>query len=83
MDTISDIMFVCCILHNMIIDDERDVPDLENILAPHFSGNVPLPRGLSFQQLVANTHEIENEDTHYELRGDLIEHLWGLKGLRA
>ena len=83
MDTISDIMFACCILHNMIIDDEREVPDLENILAPHFSDNVPLRRGLSFQQLAANTREIENEDTHYGLRGDLIEHLWRLKGLRA
>ena len=33
METIEDIMFACCILHNMIIDDEHGVSGLENILA--------------------------------------------------
>ena len=83
MDTIADIMFACCILHNMIIDDEHDVPGLENILAAEFGDNVPLRRGLSFQELTIHTSEIENRDTHYSLRGDLIEHLWALKGTRA
>jgi hypothetical protein len=30
--------------------------------------------------LVANTIELENSDTHFGLRGDLIEHLWAVKG---
>lgn len=83
METIADIMFACCILHNMILDDEHDVPGLENILAGEFGGNMPLHRGLSFQELATHTVEIENEDTHYGLRGDFIEHLWALKGTRA
>ena len=33
METIEDIMFAYCILHNMIVDDEGDVLVLENILA--------------------------------------------------
>jgi hypothetical protein len=80
MDTISDIMFACCILHNMILEDERDVPGLENIISGLVDENVPLCRGLSFEALMNHTVEIENEDLHYSLRGDLIEHLWAFKG---
>ena len=42
--------------------------------------NVPLRSGLTFKDFMASTIEIENEYTHYELRNDLIEHLWQLKG---
>jgi hypothetical protein len=37
-------------------------------------------RGLSFGELVASTIDVHNEDTHYSLRGDLIEYLWSMKG---
>jgi hypothetical protein len=77
MDTIADIMFACCILHNMILDDEceagLELPfDLDQV--------VPLQRGISFEDLVSGTIKIENSDLHYSLRGDLIEHNWALKG---
>jgi hypothetical protein len=41
---------------------------------------VPLQRGLSFEDLVSGTVEIENSDLYYSRRGDLIEHNWALKG---
>ena len=80
MDTISDIMFAYCIFHNMILDDERDVPGLENIISGLVDDNVPLRRGFSFEALMNHTVEIENEDLHYSLRGDLIKYLWAFKG---
>ncbi len=80
MHGISDIMFACCILYNMILDDESGVHDLENILGSAFDDNVPMERGLTLDQLLEYTREIEDEDMHYSLRGDLIEHLWALKG---
>ncbi len=43
-------------------------------------GAVPVERGLTFDNFVSSTIEIENSDTHFSLRGDLIEHLWELKG---
>ena len=66
MQGIADIMFACCILHNMILDDESGVQGLENVFGTAFEENVPM--------------EIEDEDMYYSLRGDLIEHLWALKG---
>jgi hypothetical protein len=80
-DFISNIMFTCCILHNMILENEQDVEGLEDIIAELQQDTEPLNRGLSFQELLAGTIELENRDTHFNLRGDLIEHLWRLKGL--
>jgi len=80
MQGISDIMFACCILHNMIIDDESGVDGLENVLGASFDDNEPMERGLTLGQLLEDTAEIEDDDMHYSLRGDFIEHLWALKG---
>ena len=80
MDTISDIMFAFCILYNMILKYERDVPGLENIISGLVDENVPLHRDLSFEVFMNHTVEIRNEDLHYSLRGDLIEYLWAFKG---
>jgi hypothetical protein len=77
---IKDIMFTCCIFHNMIVKDEKDVEGLEDII-PEFQGDaMPFQRGLTFDDLLTSTIEIENIDAHYGLRGDIIEHLWALKG---
>ena len=71
MDTIVDIMFVCCISHNKILDDECDT----SLKLPFELDRVePLQRGLSLEDLVFATMEIENLDIHCSLRGDLIEH---------
>jgi hypothetical protein len=64
----------------MILDDESGVQGLNNVFGTTFEDNVPMERGLTFEQLVKDTEEIEDEDMHYSLRGDLIEHLWALKG---
>ena len=75
--TLLLIMFVCCILHNMILDDECDASlelpfDLDQV--------VPLQRGLSFEDLEFGTEDIENSDLHYSLKGYFIERNWALKG---
>lgn len=64
----------------MIIDDERDVEGLEDLMPELMEGEILLERGLTFDNLVSNTIAIENSDTHFSLRGDLIEHLWEIKG---
>lgn len=64
----------------MILDDERDVEGLEDLITDLMDGAIPLEWGLTFDNLVSSTIEIENSDTHFSLRGDLIEHLWEIKG---
>jgi hypothetical protein len=65
----------------MIMDDEHDVPGLENVVGNAAVDNVPMRRGITLDQFRRHTAEIENADTHYALRGDLVEHLWALKGV--
>jgi hypothetical protein len=80
MPVINDIMHTCCILHNMIVEDEQNVEGLEDIIADLPVNEGPVQRGLSFGELVAGTIDVHNEATHYSLRGDLIEYLWSMKG---
>jgi hypothetical protein len=84
MEVINDIIHTCCILHNMIVEDEQNVEGLKDSIADlQVNGGIPVQRPLSFYQLLAGTIDVYNEDTHYNLRGDLIEHLWSQKGTQA
>jgi hypothetical protein len=67
MEVIFNRMFTCCILQNMILEDEKDVERLENIISELQEDVLPFQRGLAFDQLVTSTIELENEDTHYGL----------------
>lgn len=64
-----------CIFYNMLVDDKLDVSRLDNILGGLSNGNMSWHRGLLLEELVIHIIEIENEETHYGLRGDFIEHL--------
>ena len=75
MEVINDIMMTCCILHNMIVDDEEDVTGLEDIWIDLQKDNLPAQRGLSFDELMARIIDVQNENTRFSLRRDLIEHL--------
>ena len=50
MNLISNIMFTCCILHNMILGDKEGVEGLDDIIGDLHEGNVPMQRGLSFNE---------------------------------
>jgi hypothetical protein len=78
LDTISDIMIGCIILYNMNVQDEQH-EDFEGIFEqPIRSGS--MRRGLLFLELQGGVHEVESVTTHFNLRNDLIDHLWELKG---
>ena len=52
LEFISDIMFTCYILHNMILEDEASVGGLEDILGDLLDDAPPPQRGLTFDDLV-------------------------------
>lgn len=76
---LRDIMKTCIIIHNMIIEDERDLNldfPLDSTPSPRVSSDNPV----EFQEFVCRYRAVRSEEKHYQLRHDLIEHLWQEKG---
>jgi len=81
---LRDVVLACIILHNMIVEDEKDpqiieenldlnVPPSSSIVQePEFSPgqDVPLERALE------NDTTIRDRSAHHRLKNDLIEHIW-------
>jgi hypothetical protein len=64
-------------LHNVTIENDQ-ILKLEPSL--DVRKNITFKRGLSFEDHVEGTIQIENHDFHSNLQNDLIKHLWQLKG---
>lgn len=75
---LHDIMTTCIIMHNMIIEDERDLdaPVEEQTEIPPPEVEMTGDDDARFQAFLARHRKIKNRDAHIELRNALIEHLW-------
>lgn len=72
---ISDLIYACIIIHNMVIEDESG-RDLEILITKNaFSSSLGLKRGFTFADLIRETTLIEDNDTYYSLCADLVQHL--------
>jgi hypothetical protein len=85
---LRDIVLACIILHNMIVEDEKDLAMIEENLdlnepassstvqAPEFSPehDVPLQRALE------KDTTIRDRSAHHHLKNDLVEHIWNKFG---
>jgi hypothetical protein len=76
------IMQACVILHNMIIEDERDEEDDFNY---HQEGTRELTHEdyqnrdpLVLEEFLRIHKEIEDKSSHEQLHNDLVEHLWAI-----
>ncbi|XP_042465938.1 uncharacterized protein LOC122048440 [Zingiber officinale] len=82
---LKDIMMACIILHNMIVEDERDSYlrahdfdyDQEDDTNLEPISRYPTSQFVDFLQC---HHGIRNKETHSQLQVDLIEHQWMLRG---
>ncbi|CAL5370078.1 unnamed protein product [Camellia sinensis] len=76
------IMKACIILHNMIIEDERDDDGVKNFNydqiedSPHVT--VLQERTTELMEFIQCHHNIRDRQTHFHLQSDLVEHLWQL-----
>ncbi|KAL7176778.1 hypothetical protein ACSBR2_030179 [Camellia fascicularis] len=76
-------MKACIILHNMIVDDERNE---QNIECNYDTIDETLPLTVSHErtpelyEFIQNHHRIRDRQTHSKLQADLVEHLWHLHG---
>jgi hypothetical protein len=93
-DTMEKIIIACIILHNMIIFDEQDFPELnQKYLKDKEKGSsfkvTKLQRGSAQDSQMIAKHiatvrkEYMSYTEHQRLKADLMEHLWALKGDKA
>ncbi|XP_073153502.1 uncharacterized protein [Henckelia pumila] len=75
---LHDIMTSCIIMHNMIIEDERDlsapIQDARETPAPEVE--MIVDENMKFQEFLNRYKKIKDKYAHYALRNALIEHLW-------
>ncbi|XP_021865395.2 uncharacterized protein [Spinacia oleracea] len=94
-DMLWKIMMACIIMHNMIVEDERDTylnykdprefaQEQPENMAGSSSGNATTffvtpghydPQ--NFRRLMDTRQEVRDRTTHFSLKNDLVEHLWG------
>ena len=74
---LHDIMSACIIMHNMIVEDERDlnaqIIEARETTPPTIE--IIQDEDIRFQQFVARHKTIRDQEAHYDLRNALIEHL--------
>lgn len=79
-EDLNMVMRCCIILHNMIIEDQRNEPTH----FPHssFHGNIfESPKNNSeFGEFLSRYEKVHDTTLHYQIQNDLIEHLWQIKG---
>ncbi|XP_073066034.1 uncharacterized protein [Primulina eburnea] len=75
---LNDIMKACIIMHNMIIEDERDLsaPIEDAREAPTPMVEMAVNEHTRFREFLARYKKIKDKDAHYALRNALIDHLW-------
>ena len=70
-------MKACIIMHNMVIEDEGDIGNIDfdgsDANPPLEVSNAYTPELEDFMQI---HYQIRDSATHYQLQLDLIEHLW-------
>ena len=75
-------MYACVILHNMIVENERDsydIPDDNTYEQGQFSAQITgLDYGpiYGFAEVLEKNRDIRDRAAHRRLKQDLIEHIW-------
>lgn len=72
-EVLHDIMTACIIMHNMIIEDERDInaPIRDARAAPVVQVEVAVNENARFQQFLTRNLQIKNKEAHLSLRNAL------------
>nr|AAS07307.1 hypothetical protein [Oryza sativa Japonica Group] len=78
---LKEIMIACIILHNMIVEDEKDDEGLDYNYDDEGERVTPLHTPIAeLQDFIQNHHNIRNRQTHSQLQEDLVDHLWQFHG---
>ncbi|TVU47526.1 hypothetical protein EJB05_07130 [Eragrostis curvula] len=75
-ERLSDIMTACIIMHNMIVEDEKDEATNTNFDNIGTLANPSLGSDAERKAFVAAHHKLRDRAVHLQLQRDLIEHNW-------
>jgi hypothetical protein len=78
-DTLSYIMKTCIILHNMIVEDEREEEIVNFDYDQCHESAIIIPSRAGRTESAARSArnvELHDRQKHHELRQDLVEHIW-------
>ena len=75
-DDIAIIMQACIILHNMIVDNERDLHYSNDYETTTAAINTNNGASTTFESFAQRFKAIRDADVSIQLKADLIEHLW-------
>ncbi|XP_051186503.2 uncharacterized protein [Lolium perenne] len=81
--TLWEVMTACVIMHNMIVEVERDDSLYDNDWEGQGELVTPQRGPASFQEVLHAHHEIRDLAVHNQLQADLIEHVWQHVGNNA
>jgi hypothetical protein len=89
-DVLRDVVYACIILHNMIVEDEKEEDIEENLdlnVAPS-SATVQEPevspeQSVPLERVLEKDTSIRDRSAHSRLKNDLVDHIWIKFGGRA
>jgi len=79
---LENIMLACIILHNMIIEDEKDIEDDSFDLNEEATTSTVQPSTITqghdpaMEEVLQRDTEIRDREAHRQLQSDLIDHIW-------
>ena len=83
LEVLKDIMKACIILHNMIVEDERNANELDftyDTMDESPTAVVIPERSSELLQFINTQHCIRDKEIHSKLQADLVKHQWNMHG---
>ena len=83
LEVLKDIMKACIILHNMIVEDERNANELDftyDTMDESPTVVVIPERSSELLQFINTQHCIRDKEIHSKLQADLVKHQWNMHG---
>ncbi|XP_020249142.1 uncharacterized protein LOC109826522 [Asparagus officinalis] len=80
---LKNIMQACIIMHNMIVEDERNDREIDfmyDAAEEALTISMSHERTIDLCEFIQNHHRIRDMQTHSQLQLDLVEHLWERNG---